>query len=81
MENNDNKITLEVRKAIAKIINEHGSDYLTNIRYVEFNDKYWIIWVKRFVMYCDVKDKFSTLKGITSLDIEEIKEFLEYFSK
>ena len=39
------EITLEKKKIIANIIIENGIDYDKTIKYIEFNDKYFIVWI------------------------------------
>lgn len=75
----DKIIPLEKKKIIAKIISEKGVDYDKVIRYVEYNGKYFIIFINKFLMYSTVADNFHSLMGMSEIDEEEIDNFIKNF--
>ncbi len=77
----EKELTIDTKKKIANIISVYGTDYDKTIRYIEYNNKYWIIWINKFLMYSNKEENFSTLRGMSEIDSDEINEFIKIFSK
>lgn len=77
----EKELTIDIKKKIANIITVYGADYDKTIRYIEYNNKYWIIWINKFLMYSNKEENFSTLRGMSEIDSDEINEFIKNFSK
>lgn len=73
------EIDIEKKKILANIINIHGVDYDKTIKYVEYNDKYWVVWVNKFLMYSTIEDNFHSLRGMSEINDEEIDDFIKKF--
>jgi hypothetical protein len=75
----EKEIVNEKKKIIANIISVYGIDYDRTIKYVEFNGKYWILWINKFLMYSTFEDNFHSLRGMSEINDEEIDKFIENF--
>lgn len=73
------KLSLDIRKNIANIIKKYGIERNCSEIYVEYGNKYWILWANKFLMFSEKSDNFNVFQAISELDIDEINDFINNF--